>query len=98
MQVAEALFDNHHSRVHEHQEVAHILGIPGETGVYDSLALLRQAGDNHNGYPEEVSEETHHGVGADLEEGVNDNPAVVCGQSGEAHNDGDAGVDCKAMF
>ena len=97
MQVVEALFYSHHSRVHEHQEVVHSLCIPEEKGVYGSLAL--QQGDNHIGHHEEgVSEETLHETGADLEGGVSGNPAVVCDQLREGHNGGDVGVDCKALL
>ena len=97
MQVGEALFDSHHSHVHEQQEVVHILCIPEEKGVYDNPALLQQAGDNHTDRHEERAfEKTHHGMGVDLEEGVSGNPAVECGQLREAHSGGDVGVDCKA--
>ena len=96
MQAAEALCDSHRSHVHEHQEVAHILCIPEEKGVYDNLAL--QQADNHTDHHEErVFEKTHHGTGVDLEEGVSGNPAVVCDQLREAHN-GDVGADCKALL
>ena len=89
----EALFCNHHSHVHEHQEAVHSLCIPEEKGVYDTLAL-QQEGDNHTGHHEErVFEETHRETGAALVEDVGGNPAVVFDQLREAHNDGAVGVD-----
>jgi len=96
--VVEALFDNHHTHVHEYQEVVHILCIPEEKEVYDSLALLQQVGDNHTGHLEEVFEETHHETGADLEKDVRDNPAVVCDQLRGVHNGGDAGVKSQCCL
>ena len=90
----EALFDNHHTHVHEYQEVVHILCIPEEKEVYDSLV-----GDNHTGHlGERVFEETLHETGADLEKDVRGNPAVVCDQLRGVHNGGDAGVNYKALL
>ena len=97
--MVEALFDSHHSHVYEHREVVRILYIPEEKGVYDNLAHLQQAGDNHTDHHEEtVFEESRHGTGVVLGEGVSGNPAVVCDQSREAHNGGGVGVDCKALL